>query len=713
MWKPHRLTNALLGVLTLATPWSAAHACGPFLPSRILIEPDQGFLELPYSTFSYEAQRVPVPYPPPFRAVPPTIAGSDTLGTAQAKQTERVDLDDLSKALEMIQPDPARRQKILADYTAVRQALTAHAQSMVTWKESLWSGDAQAAEPAPAPALTVPEGLPDEFADYLRGAIAYRQKQPELARQAWQALLQRPAEQRRLRSTWAAYMLGRSHASENPTEAMRWYQKTRELAKEGFSDSLGLASASLGWEAQAELKQERYAPALELFRVQLDAGEPAAPISLLLAARNAIKANPETRAACAQNPTARRLMTGYLLSASLLKDDSETVLTWLESFKAVDVPVEDADRLAWAAYRIGNFELARAWLAKAPATAPIAQWLRAKLLLREGKIAEALPLIAEVAAHFPRDKGFLITRDNVDAFDPEIFDSQRAHAEIGALQLVRGEYVAALDALTQSVGNKNDHPEDSDAAYTDETRHWPDAAYVAEQVLTLAELKDFVDRRWPTAKPTVDGKTPSGTDTRLRYLLARRLARQGMLDAAAPYYPAEQQDHFRRYVEALQRGNDSRTPTPQRAEALWTAAQLARNQGIALLGTESDPDWALLDGNYDLGATTTSRPKDGVNRAAPDELKRAAGNLPKPNRRFHYRYRAADLAWNAANLMPDQSDSTALVLATAGNWIKNIDPKDAERFYKALVGRCGKTALGKQASAKRWLPEVNAPTTPK
>ncbi len=708
MWKPYRLASALLGVLTLATPPQSADACGPFLPSRILIEDDAAFLELPYSTFAYEAKRVPVPYPPPFRAVAPTVEENDTLGVAQAKQTEKIDLDELSKALEAAQPDPAQRQKILTDYTAVRQALTIHAQAMTTWKEGLWSGySADAAEPAPAPTLTVPEGLPGEFADYLRGAIAYRQKQPEAARQAWQALLQRPAEQRRQRSTWAAYMLGRSYGDQNPTEALRWFQQTRDLAKEGYADSLGLASASLGWEAQIALKQGRYAPALELFRVQLEAGDPAAPISLLLAARHTVAdAKPDARAECAKNPTARRLVTGYLVAASLLKETPAAVTAWLDNLKTVDAPVEDADRLAWVAYQAGNFDLAKNWLTKAPAHAPIAQWLRAKLLLREGKVAEALPMIAEVAAQFPRDADFRIARDTLD--DGEIFDAKRAHAEIGGLQLARGDYVAALDALLQGLGGKDDQPRESE--YVDEDRHWPDAAYVAEQVLALAELKEFVDRRWPTAKPPVEGKTPEGADTRMRYLLARRLARQGMLDAAAPYYPAEQQENFRRYADALRRGNDPQIAGSQRAELLWTAAQMARADGMALLGTETDPDWASEGGNYDLGATASDRPKEGVNRAAPNELERTTGNQPRPNRRFHYRYRAADLAWDAAKLMPDQSEQTALVLAMAGNWIKNLDPKGAERFYKALVSRCGKTTLGKQASAKRWLPEIPSAT---
>jgi len=59
--------------------------------------------------------------------------------------------------------------------------------------------------------------------------------------------------------------------------------------------------------------------------------------------------------------------------------------------------------------------------------------------------------------------------------------------------------------------------------------------------------------------------------------------------------------------------------------------------------------------------------------------------------------------------MPDQSDQTALALTSGGNWIKNHDPKGANRFYKALVQRCGKTSLGKQAAVKHWLPDLSPP----
>ncbi len=298
----------------------------------------------------------------------------------------------------------------------------------------------------------------------------------------------------------------------------------------------------------------------------------------------------------------------------------------------------------------------------------------------------------------------MISRDQID--DSQMFDAQRAHAEIGGLRLARGEYLAALDALLQAVGGRIDPTTGEDDHEVDVYRHWPDAAYLAEQVLTLAELQDFVNQRWPNASPPLAADARSGVDLRMRYLLGRRLSRLGKMEEAAPYYPADQQENFRNYAEALRRGNDANSPPPQRAEALWSAAQLARNQGMVLLGTESDPDWAVLGGSFDLGKTTADRPREGVNHATEAELKRASSHLPQPDRRFHYRYLAADLAWSAAQLMPDQSNQTALVLATAGNWIKNLDAKSAERFYKALVSRCGQTELGKKASAKKWLPDV-------
>ena len=64
----------------------------------------------------------------------------------------------------------------------------------------------------------------------------------------------------------------------------------------------------------------------------------------------------------------------------------------------------------------------------------------------------------------------------------------------------------------------------------------------------------------------------------------------------------------------------------------------------------------------------------------------------------------------AASLLPNDSGETARILCTAGGWIKNSDPGEANRFYQALVIRCPGTALGKQAAARKWFPEEKTET---
>jgi hypothetical protein len=98
--------------------------------------------------------------------------------------------------------------------------------------------------------------------------------------------------------------------------------------------------------------------------------------------------------------------------------------------------------------------------------------------------------------------------------------------------------------------------------------------------------------------------------------------------------------------------------------------------------------------------------------ASEDELRRASVPAADPDERFHYRFLAAAMAWQAALLMPDNSDATARVLCEAGNWIKYRDPQRADVFYKALVRRCRKTAIGDQADKMRWFPVLDASGNP-
>jgi hypothetical protein len=96
-----------------------------------------------------------------------------------------------------------------------------------------------------------------EFADYHRGAYAYRQGPTHYdeAKKAWLALLNRPANERHYRTLWATFMLGKLATKAGDQDGAKWFQKTRELTKQGFADSLGMASDSYGWEGRAEWKQ--------------------------------------------------------------------------------------------------------------------------------------------------------------------------------------------------------------------------------------------------------------------------------------------------------------------------------------------------------------------------------------------------------------------------------------------------------------------------
>ncbi len=101
----------------------------------------------------------------------------------------------------------------------------------------------------------------------------------------------------------------------------------------------------------------------------------------------------------------------------------------------------------------------------------------------------------------------------------------------------------------------------------------------------------------------------------------------------------------------------------------------------------------------------TGPPLAEVVPVSTDEQKRLVQHS-EPRKRFHYKYFAADLAWEAAELMPNESEQTARVLCEAGWWLADRDPKAADRFYKAMVRRCRSTPLGKQADQLRWFPRI-------
>ena len=215
----------------------------------------------------------------------------------------------------------------------------------------------------------------------------------------------------------------------------------------------------------------------------------------------------------------------------------------------------------------------------------------------------------------------------------------------------------------------------------------------------------------------------------LRYLLARRLAREGRDTEAREYFPAPLLPKFDELVAARKSGMSQAKPKADRANALWRAAKITRWLGMELLGSELEPDWHVYDGQLayymdQYREARLGRPQpisnDGegvqpnaadlrsfIPAVSKDEQRRVDKEQIQPDKRFHYRYQAADLAWQAAALMPDQQDATARVLAAGGLWLESVDEtKAADRYYVALLRRCGRTELGRQAEKSGKLPEV-------
>jgi hypothetical protein len=710
-------------------------ACGPFFPNNLLGSGDHAILQAPVADFERELDRMNL-VNATARAVPLEV------GQRYSDQATEIEMNDLAAALKRQKISSEQSTVIMQTHLAERMKLNAFVATQKAWNllsDGLEVDSYQAMLrtnlPPVFPAIAVTPGLPREFALYFQGVIVWHKQDGWRCREAWENILALPPTERHYKSTWAAYMLGKNFESETndwaDTEATNRFEQVCSLAKSGFVDSLGLAVASLGSEAKINLRHKNYERAIELYLQQFADGDDSAMLSLRFTAAQAVADTNSTTAELvklAQNQRTRRVITAYCISRNPYIDPHEAetdagakqffdrTTAWLEAVESANVKdVESASQLALAAYQAGQMDIAQRWVDRAKGE-PVAQWLQAKLLMRSGKIEEASKLLAKLSRKFPLELPGTNTATtkfmdnlsvNINEYYPdEIAIGRQALGELGALHLARREYTEALDALLRS-------------------GYWEDSAYVAERVLTLDELTTYVDRNWPanrSKKGIAQNPFERPTDTvsdvglEIRYLLARRLARETTGDKALNYFPTNYTQNYVAFTKALRDGRNESLPQAERAKSLFTAAVIARTNGMELFGSELAPDWAIYGGDFDFGLSSSDRATNAltakINIASTNEIERLSSHQTVPEKRFHYRYQAADLAWQAAELMPDNSDETARVLCEAGSWLKYRDPKAADIFYKALVRRCRKTAIGSQADRMRWFPVVDSDGNP-
>jgi hypothetical protein len=683
----------------------AVFAHGGYYFHSFLLSGDDALLAAPCTTFSFELARMKLD-PPRFHARPPTT-------NSYLEQSTEADLADLRSALRKSGLSADERKRVLDGYGTARLKLEEFivTSSQWRWQNGEWIDGVfhpKSAERPQLEGLEIPAGVPAEFSDYLRASVAYRNGSTNEARQIWSDLLARPKGERHYRSTWATYMLGLTSDRDKPEEAIAYFAKTRALAGAGFADSLGLAAASLGWEAKANLSQQRYEAAIELYLQQYATGEDTAVASLRFAAGKALTNGVAALVPLAKNPRIQKVITAFITSRfvdTLPGNYSSATGTrdWLEAVAKAGIrSPEWAEQYALIAYQNDDFELAQRWVELAR-NSPVAQWIQAKLDLRAGRIRSAETLLSQLTALFPleppdtndftalRFKDCLVMTSYFEP--PKSQVGQQIRGELGILQLGHGEYLESLDNLLHA-------------------GRLMDAAYVAERVLTIEELKSYVDGNWPYLGIANDATADPDAETRqtIRHLLGRRLTRLNRGSEAGPYYPAASQASHAAFMRHLTEAWEESRPAAARAASFFEAGKIAEEEGWNLLATEVEPDCRCFTyrGCFDLSPhfrLTNELTK--LVKPLPDEIQRYDSHKPDPDVPSHYEYQAASLGWEAAKLLPNNSDQTAMVLWTAGDWVKYLDPKFADLFYKALVRRCRKTALGAEADRRRWFPMLD------
>ena len=639
------LALAIAGLLPLAT----AQACGPEFPYRLLSDRAGALGELPEGNFTFEVTRL----------------GQPIAGLAQAGKAT-------------LEPywDEDNQRYLDARVGVEKEQLSAEEHALVSQLRSLV--DARQAEAEGA-------ALPAELRLYTAGAVAFAQSDMALAAEYFRRVLALPATERARRSTWAAYSLGRALAvlavsapeqalSEDAAvqrqrelrqQARAAFQQARELSIAGLDDPLDLGVASLGEEARLALDEGDWNSAITLYASQASQASPTGYSSLRQLTWTLARMDDEQLRPLLEGPAVQQLLVAQLFSRLDVHDQDSPRL--LDMLRQAPVQAEIADRLAALSYQRGDYASTRTFLERA-GDSGLAWWLRAKLALQAGDQAAATSAYARAAKAFPAEEDWGMRR--TENWDYETLKPRcRIEGEMAILALERGDYREAFDQL-----------------YRSGDIYWQDAAEVAERVLSLDELKRYVDAEVPAPPPLKPGETQYLWErppaTRLRELLGRRLLREGRYAEAVPYFvSAELQQAAREYGAAREQAEDAWTAIG-RAEGYYQAARLARSQGMELLGYELGPDQAWNGGNY---GGEFDKPVQAGGLLTAEEARLQNASAAQPNRRYHYRWVAAELANRAADLLPPRSQAFAAVLCKASGWINYRDLDGARRYYQRYV----------------------------
>ncbi|NTY87899.1 hypothetical protein FCH33_14015 [Serratia fonticola] len=650
------LPLASLIAAALMVPLSG-QACGPDFPNRLLVNRNGTLLYMPEGNFAFEATRL-VPVDP-------------QLPRWQA-------------------PAPATPPKPMP-LSPEQQAIT---QMRAT--QTVEEADAVNAQ-----------GLSNAARLYTLGAVAFAAEDPR-ASQYFQQVLALPAAEQEAWGLRAQYSLGRLLMGDHGTpenesgsepvvkhpekaqleQALAAFQQVIDQVKSGTADPDQLALSSLGQQARIHLWLGEIAPAAQLYAQQAAQGDPDGGLSLQYTSTYLV--NPQHVEALKQaihDPLVQQLVTIELFARSSNLEMSGIIngetgvkqlvaqtLTLLND--SVKSGFTGSDRLAALAYRSGQYAMA-ANLLKNAGDGGLAWWLRAKMALRDGDVKAATAAYAKAAAAFPTDESWGEQR-NEDFAAEMIVPDCRVAGEQAILALNRGDYLQAMDLM-----------------YRGKENYWADVADIAERVLTVDELKGFVDKHAPApttplkpVKPDEYNGERITQEVQLRELLARRMMRAGRYEEAVNYFAIPNyRQAAQDFANLMKAAKDKSADKNARAKSYYQAAALLRSQGLDFTGYEMTPDYNIYGAGYsylgDAFNTKDIKDKSWISAA---EAARAKKSLPDADNRFlHYRWQAVDLAQKAADLLPPKSQAYAAVLCNAAGWVIARDAKTGRALYQRYI----------------------------
>jgi cellulose synthase operon protein C len=532
-------------------------------------------------------------------------------------------------------------------------------------------------------------------------------------------------------------------------QADKYFAMTRTLASQGKDDPRQLALESYGEQARAHLLSANYpdladgsskevaenvVQAVHLYAMQSRLGGDGI-ISLRDVSRW-LFSNQDLLSLTADDDVTRKLMISYVVdfvepgdvlgsnAAIPEQADKMRVLLKISEQQFNHKNFDGADNLAVMAYAMGRYEDA-AKFAK-HANSPRGEWLKAKLAIQRGDMDAAARQYHQALTAYAQEHPQVVGTTKPTSLEytyAEDYDwttvppEALLRDEFAVFSVGRGDFDQALQILSKT--------------------SWLDAAYLAERIFSTEELRAYVDQHAASIPVLSDEEKKQGVIAyrhtpaeELRELLARRLMREGEFAQAIPYFygGSMAQDESGKpvsgnpaqwangYVASLSLAKHTQNKLEE-AQAWYAAASMAHEHGMEILGYELDPDDAFGDGNFQLNSNFA--PKDGLvfyagdskvninalpkdsplfpranaeqkryrefNLISSSERQRFASTTPTINKRFHYRYIAAQEARQAAALLPVKSQAYASVLCNATSWILSGDGKLAQSLYHQYV----------------------------